>query len=193
MLRRFYDWMMQYAQHPRAVWALTAISFCESSFFPLPPDPLFIGMILAKRQQAWNLALLCTVSSVVGGIAGYGIGYACYETLGSWIIEAFHYQDKFADFQSFLHRWGFWAIAGKGLTPIPYKIVTITSGFVQLDFLTFLSASLIARSFRFYLLAALIWYYGESIKHFIDRNLMWVTTGGLAALISGFFLVKYVG
>ncbi len=183
---------MNYASHPRAVWVLNAIAFAESSFFPLPPDPLYIAMILNKPSSAWRLAFVCTMSSVVGGLLGYAIGYGLYETLGQWLIQTYGMETSFNHLKEQFHNWGFWIVALKGLTPIPYKIVTIASGAAGLDLYTFIVASLIARSFRFYLLAFLLWWGGEDIKRYIDRNLGFLTTVGLLALIAGFIIIKYI-
>ncbi len=192
MLRKAYDAMMTHASHPKAVWLLGIIAFAESSFFPLPPDPLYMAMIISKRESAWRLALICTVSSVVGGVLGYYIGWSLYESVGKWIISAYGMEDSFAYLQHQFSKYGFQIIVLKALTPIPYKIVTISSGVVGFDINLFMLASLIARGFRFYLLAALLWYFGPSIKEFVDRNLTMVTIGGLSALIVGFVVLKYV-
>lgn len=191
MLRTTYDWIMSFASHPRAVWVVSIVSFAESSFFPLPPDPLLIAMILKHREKAWRLAFICTISSVVGGLVGYAIGYWIYETVGEKIIAWYGLQQAFENFTHQFDQYGFWIIALKGLTPIPYKIVTISSGIVGYDIYKFLLASIIARSFRFYLLAALLRVYGAPIKDYIDNNLGFVTTAGLVTLLSGFALFKY--
>lgn len=192
MLRRTYNTIMDYASHPKAVWWLNFIAFIESSFFPFPPDPLYIAMILKRRDEVWRLAFMCTLSSVLGGILGYYIGYALYETLGEWIIQTYGLEASFTNFQKQFSTWGFWIIALKGLTPIPYKIVTISSGLAGFDFYQFILASIIARGFRFFSLGVLLWYYGPPIKDIIEKNLYIVTTVGLIALIAGFMLFKYV-
>ncbi|MGN6670848.1 MAG: YqaA family protein [Candidatus Nucleicultricaceae bacterium] len=192
MLRKSYNWILSYANKPHAIWVLGIISFAESSFFPLPPDPLLIAMIVANRQNAWRIAALCTVSSVVGGIVGYYIGAGLYETIGAWIVSSYGLEESFRNLQQDFLEWGFWIVALKGLTPIPYKIVTIASGVAGLNMTTFIIASIIARGFRFFMLAGLLWYYGPSIKNYIDRNLTLVTVGGLLTLIVGFVIVKYL-
>lgn len=192
MLQKTYNWVMSLADHPRAKWALSAVSFTESSFFPIPPDPLYLAMALKRREDVWNLALLCTITSVIGGYLGYAIGYGLYETLGKQIIDFYGYGDSFHKVQQQFNEWGFWIVALKGLTPIPYKIVTITSGVSGLDLLTFTVASLIARGFRFYFLAILFWFFGPRIKDYIERNLTLVTTLLLFALIGGYFIIKYL-
>ena len=192
MLRKSYNWIISYAGRPSATYMLAAVSFVESSFFPLPPDPLYIAMLVANREKIWRLAILCTLSSVVGGILGYYIGYGLYEGIGSWIIEKYHMQAAFQKIQNDFNEWGFWIIALKGLTPIPYKIVTIASGVAKLNMTTFIVASVIARGFRFFSLALLIYYFGPSVRDYIEENLGFVTTIALVALVGGFILFKYI-
>ncbi len=193
MLRRTYNWILSFANHPYAIWILAAVSFAESSFFPIPPDPLYVAMLLARRDKIWQLAVVCTVSSVVGGWLGYAIGYGLYETIGEFIINAYGLQATFDKFQDSFNEWGFWIVALKGLTPIPYKVVTIACGVTGLDFTTFTIASVIARGFRFFMLAALFWHFGPPIKAYIDRNLGLVTFTSLAALIGGFAVIYALG
>ncbi|OJX13881.1 MAG: cytochrome B [Caedibacter sp. 37-49] len=192
MLHKLYSWIMSFAGHRHALWTLMIVSFAESSFFPLPPDPLYMAMILGNREKAWSLATLCTLSSVIGGILGYYIGYALFETLGSWIVESYGLQESFIQLQQNFQKWGFWIVALKGLTPIPYKIVTITSGVAELNLSTFIIASVIARGFRFFSLALLLWHFGPSIKDYIEKNLVLVTVIGVSVLVLGFFVIKYV-
>ena len=192
MIQRSYDYIMQYASHPKAVWVMNLVSFVESSFFPLPPDPLYIAMILKNRNMAWRYATMCTISSVLGGLLGYWIGYALYESFGLWIIETYGLEESFKNFQAQFNEWGFWVIALKGLTPIPYKIVTISCGLAAFDLKTFIVASIIARGFRFFLVAGLLWRFGEPIKTFIDQNLKLLLFSGLGALVGGFLLFKYI-
>ncbi len=189
MLRRFYDWMMSYSAHPRANWVLAGVSFTESSFFPLPPDPLYLAMLMANRERTWHLATLCTISSVLGGLLGYYIGYTLFETIGEWIIHAYKLEESFLRLKSGFQQWGFWLVVLKGLTPVPYKIVTIASGVVHLNLFTFMIASLIARGFRFFLLAGLFWYYGPAIRDCIEKNLLLMTTLALGALVGGYWLL----
>lgn len=193
MLQRTYNWILSFANHPYAIWILGAVSFAESSFFPIPPDPLYIAMLLARKEKTWQLAAICTVSSVVGGWLGYGIGYGLYETLGEFIVQTYGLQAAFDRFQDSFNEWGFWIVALKGLTPIPYKVVTIACGVTGLDFTTFTFASIIARGFRFFTLALLFWYCGPTIKEYIDRNLTFVTFASLAALLGGFGIIYALG
>ena len=189
MLRRLYNWMIRYSTHPYATWILGTVSFIESSFFPLPPDPLYMAMLMENRHRVWRLAFLCTATSVAGGILGYYIGRVFFDTLGESIIHTYHLEQSFENMKTGFHRWGFWLIALKGLTPVPYKIVTITSGVVNLNLGTFILASIIARGFRFYLLAALFWFYGPEIKNFIEKNLALVSGLALGALVVGYWII----
>jgi len=193
MLQRTYNWVLSFANHPYAPWILAAVSFAESSFFPLPPDPLYVAMLLARRDKTWQLAAICTISSVVGGWLGYAIGYGLYETIGEFILQTYGLQGAFDKFQDSFNYWGFWIVALKGLTPIPYKVVTIACGVTGLDFTTFTFASLIARGFRFFLLALLFWHYGAPIKEYIDKNLTFVTMASLGALVGGFGILYAIG
>lgn len=193
MLQRAYEWILGFAYHPWALWILGAISFAESSFFPIPPDPLFIAMLLGRREQTWKLAAVCTVASVVGGWLGYAIGYGLYESLGEFIVHTYGLQSVFERFQESFNEWGFWIVALKGLTPIPYKVVTIASGVMNMDIMTFTWASLIARGFRFFSLALLFWYFGPPLKEYMEKNLLFVTVASISALLGGFGLVYALG
>ncbi len=191
-LRRLYAWTLQMAATPKAVWIVNLISFAESSFFPLPPDLMLIPMILADRAKAWWLAFLCTLSSVIGGLVGYAIGYFLFETIGEWIIQTYQLQASFTRFQTDFQAWGFWLIVLKGLTPIPFKLVTIASGVAGLNLSQFVVASIIARSFRFFLLAGLLWFFGDWARTFIERYLPWCLGAVLISLVLGFIAVKFL-
>jgi membrane protein YqaA with SNARE-associated domain len=190
MLRALYDKTMRLAAHPKAVWWLAFISFLESSIFPIPPDVLLIPLILADRRRAFWYAGVCTVSSVVGGWVGYAIGYELFELVGQRVIDFYHLNDSFAAFRDTFNEYGLWIILGKGATPFPYKLITITAGLTHFDFATFTIASIVTRGARFYLLAVLLWYFGEPIRHFIERYLTWVTLGALVLIVGGFLLLK---
>jgi membrane protein YqaA with SNARE-associated domain len=172
--------------------ALIAISFAESSFFPIPPDTLLIPMVLAQRQRAFTLALWCMAASVVGGIVGYGIGALLYDSVGKWIINLYGYGDRIEQFRETYAEWGAWIILLKGLTPIPYKLVTIASGFAGYNFGLFIILSLITRGLRFFIVAGLLYIYGEPIRDFIERRLGTVTLAMFAVIVSGFVIVRYV-
>ncbi len=192
MLRSLYNWTMAFASHRHATWALAGVSFAESSFFPIPPDVLLIPMVLAHRERAWLLAGICTMASVVGGIAGYMIGALLYDSLGAWLINLYGYGTQVEAFRRAYAEWGTWIILIKGLTPIPYKIVTITSGFAGYDFVWFIILSAITRAGRFFIVAGLLYLYGDPVRSFIERRLELVT-GGLAVLVlGGFVIVRYV-
>jgi membrane protein YqaA with SNARE-associated domain len=190
LLQRFYDWILVHAQKRYAIWILAGISFTESSFFPAPPDLLLIPMMLADRRRIFWLATVATASSVVGGYLGYAIGFYAYDTLGSFIVQHLVGAGSFATLKAEFDLYGFWAIILKGMTPIPYKLVTILSGFLHFDLAQFTIASIIARGMRFYLEAALLYYFGERARAFIERRLMLVTTVGAGVIVGGVVLLK---
>jgi len=192
MLRRLYDRVLALAGSPRAGLWLAVVSFVESSFFPIPPDALLIPMVLARPDRAWRLAFVCTVASVAGGALGYLIGYALFDVLAEPILRAYHYQDAFAAFQAKYAEWGLWVILIKGLTPIPYKIVTIASGAARFNFPLFMLASATTRGVRFFAVAALLRRYGEPVRIFIEKRLTLVTTALLVGIGGGFLLLKYL-
>jgi membrane protein YqaA with SNARE-associated domain len=192
MLRRLYDWTMRLAAHRRAGWALAGVSFAESSFFPIPPDVVLIPMVLANRARAWLLALNCTVSSVLGGIAGYAIGYFLFDTIGEPILAFYGYAERFADFQARYNEWGAWIVFIAGLTPFPYKVITIASGVTGLAMPVFFLASVLARGIRFFVVAGLLWLFGEPIREFIERYLGWLFMLFVVLLVGGFVVVKYI-
>lgn len=192
MLRALYDWVLRLAAHPRAPWALAGVSFAESSFFPIPPDAMLIPMCLARPDKAYRYALICTVASVIGGILGYVIGYYLFDAVAQPVLRAYGYVDALARFEAWYGQWGAWLILIKGLTPIPYKIVTIASGAAKFDFLVFLLCSIITRGARFFLVAALIRKFGPPIQEFIERRLTMVTTVAAGAIVLGFVALRYL-
>jgi len=192
MLRRLYEKTMRLAEGPNALLALVLVSFAESSFFPIPPDALLIPMVLAQRERAFKLAAWCTGASVVGGIVGYAIGALLYDTVGKWIIDFYGYGQNMEAFRATYAEWGAWIILIKGLTPIPFKLVTIASGFAGYDFWLFVLLSCITRGIRFFLEATLLHIYGEPIRDFLERRLELVTAGFAAVIVSGFLIVRYV-
>jgi membrane protein YqaA with SNARE-associated domain len=189
MLRRLYDWCIAAAEKTYATWILGVVSFAESSVFPIPPDVMLIPMSLARPDKAYHYAFICTLTSVGGGIVGYLIGYALYESLGQWIIQLYGYADKVEVFRETYRQYGAWIILLKGLTPIPYKLVTITSGFVEYNFLYFVVLSVITRGARFYVLAFLLHRYGPWAREIIEKRLGLWTAIGAAALVGGFLIV----
>ena len=189
MLRRFYDWCIAAADKPYAAWLMGAMAFAESSVFPIPPDTMLIPMALARPQRAWAFATLCTVSSVAGGLLGYGIGAYLYDSVGQWLIHLYGYGDKVELFRETYRQYGAWIILLKGLTPIPYKLVTISSGFVGYNFLLFVVLSVITRGARFFVLAFLLHRYGAQAREIIEKRLGLWTAIGAGAIVLGFIIV----
>jgi len=192
VIYRLYSRTLAVAAHRHAMAALALIAFAESSFLPLPPDILLVPMTLAQPRRAWLIAAVCTIASVTGGYVGYAIGYFLFDTIGLRVLEFYHMMDKYEAFKAAFAEWGAWIIIIKGLTPIPYKLVTIASGAAQFDLVTFTMASLVSRSLRFFLLAALLWRFGEPIRDFIERRLMLVTSLAAAALVGGVVVLRYL-
>ena len=192
MIYRLYSRTLAVAAHRHAMAAMALISFAESSFLPLPPDILLVPMTLAQPRRAWLIAAVCTIASVTGGYVGYAIGYFLFDAIGLPVLEFYHMMDKYEAFKAAFAEWGAWIIVIKGLTPIPFKLVTIASGAAQFDLVTFTLASLVSRSLRFFLLAALLWRFGEPIRYFIERRLMLVTSMIAAALVGGFVVLRYL-
>ncbi|MGE4217881.1 MAG: YqaA family protein [Alphaproteobacteria bacterium] len=192
MLTRLYDWTMGLAAHRHAIWWLAAISFAESSFFPIPPDVLIIAMVLAARERAWRVATVCTLASVAGGLAGYAIGALLYEGVGAPIIAFYGYGEKFQVFQGWYHEYGAWIVGAGGFTPIPYKVITIASGVADLDLATFTIVSALSRGARFFLVAALLWRFGPPIRAFIEARLGILTLAFFVLLIGSFFALRYL-
>jgi membrane protein YqaA with SNARE-associated domain len=192
VIDRLYSRTLAMAAHRHAMAAMALISFAESSFLPIPPDFLLVPMILAQPRRAWLIAAVCTITSVVGGYVGYAIGYFLFDAIGLPVLEFYHMMDKYEVFKAAFAEWGAWIIVIKGLTPIPFKLVTIASGAAQFDLVPFTVASLISRSLRFFLLAALLWRFGEPIRDFIERRLMLVTSLVAAALVGGFVILRYL-
>lgn len=192
MIRRLYDWVIGLAGHRHAVPAMGAVSFLESSFFPIPPDVMLVPMVLARRDKAWLIATVCTVCSVLGGLMGYAIGYYLFETIGAWVVKLYSLQGALDNFRAGFENYGVWIILIKGLTPIPYKLVTIASGAAHFDLFTFVWASILTRGARFFLVAALLWKFGEPIRAFIEKRLTLLTWLFLIALIGGFVAFRYL-
>ena len=184
MLRRLYDWCIAAAGKPHAAWIMGIVSFVESSFFPVPPDAMLIPMSLARPDKAYFYATLCTATSVAGGVLGYAIGYFLYESLGLWLMQLYGYGGKIEAFRQAYVEWGTWIILLKGVTPIPYKIVTIASGFTGYPFIPFVLLSIIARGMRFFLVAFLIHRYGMQARTIIEERLgFWVSVSAITLLV----------
>ncbi|MEJ5217326.1 YqaA family protein [Cognatishimia sp. D5M38] len=192
MLKPLYDWTMRLAEHPRALWVLAIISFVESSVFPIPPDVLMIPLILAAPHRAWLIALVATVSSVLGGLLGYGIGFFAFEQIGQPILEALGKLDRIEEFNATFNDAGFWAVLGAGITPFPYKVITIMSGWTGMPIMTFVVTSIVARGLRFFIVAALLWKFGAPVRDFIERRLGLVFTAFFVLLIGGFLALRFL-
>lgn len=192
MLDRLYARILALAASRHATAALVLVAFAEASFFPLPPDLLLIPIILARPRRAFLIAAVCTLASVAGGFLGYAIGYWLFATIGRPLLEFYHAMDRYEAMRAAFAQWGIWIILIKGLTPIPYKLVTIASGVVHFNLLAFGLASLASRSLRFFLLALLLWRFGDPVRAFIERRLMLVTSLFAAALIGGFIVLRYL-
>jgi membrane protein YqaA with SNARE-associated domain len=191
-VRKSYDWVLSHASGPYAWWALAAVAFAESSFFPIPPDVLLVPMVLADRRRAFLLAAWCTLASVLGGLLGYAIGALLYNSVGHWLIQAYGYGDSLGAFRAAYAKWGAWIILIKGLTPIPYKLVTIASGFAGYNFPLFILLSAITRGARFSLEAGLLCWFGEAVREFIEKRLELTLAVFLGLIVIGFLLVRYV-
>lgn len=192
MIRSLYDWTIALAQHRHALWALAAVAVIESSVFPIPPDVLMIPMILAAPHRAFLIAAVATVASVAGGMLGYGIGALAFDTLGLPVLEFYGKTDNFAAFAESYNAWGAWAVLIAGVTPFPYKVITILSGTTGLSLAVFVVASIIARGLRFFIVAALLWRFGAPIRDFIERRLGLMFTLAVALLLGGFAAARFL-
>ena len=192
MLRALYDWTMAQATHPRALWILAFVAFVESSVFPIPPDVLMIPMILARPKQAWLIALVALVASVAGGIFGYVIGAFAFDQIGAPMLEAMGKGAAMEAFNIRFNDFGFWPVLIAGITPFPYKVITIMSGWTGLPLGTFIVTSIIARGVRFFLIAALLYKFGAPVRDFIERRLGLVFIVFVVLLLGGFYLVKVI-
>ena len=192
MIQRLYDWTLSLAQHRHALWALAIVAFVESSVFPIPPDIIMIPMILAQPRRAWLIASVALVASVLGGILGYAIGAFAFDSIGQPILASLGKADAMAEFSQRFNDMGFWAVLIAGITPFPYKVITIMSGWTGMPLATFITTSILARGLRFFIVAGLLWQFGAPIKDFIERRLALMFTLAVALLIGGFVLVKYL-
>lgn len=192
MLRRLYERVLALAASKRAPWWLAAISFAEASFFPIPPDVLLVPMALTRPDRALRLALICTIASVVGGAFGYLIGYALYDLLARPVLAFYHYEAAYARFAENFAQYGLEVILLKGLTPIPYKIITIAAGAAKFDFATFMAASVVTRGGRFFGVALLLHFFGERVREFIEKRLTLVTTLVALGVVGGFVVLKFL-
>lgn len=191
-VRRLYDWVLSWANSPYGTYALFFLAFAESSFFPIPPDVLLIALAISVPAKAFKYASVCIMGSLLGGIVGYLIGFYGYEAVGQPIIELYNGQEIMASIKEKYDVMGFWGVLIAAITPIPYKVFTISSGFFSFSFTEFMLASIIGRSVRFLAVAALIWKFGPTIKGFIDKYFNLLATLFIVLLILGFVLIKYI-
>ena len=192
MLRRLYDRILSAAGHRHAEPILFIVAFLESSIFLIPPDVMLVPMTLAQRAKAWRLAALCTIGSVMGGVAGYAIGAFLFETIGQPVMGLYGYDAQFNEFAEMYNKWGAWIVFGAGVTPFPYKVVTIASGVTLLNPILFVASSIAARGLRFFAVAALLWYFGPPVRAFIEQRLGLVTALSVAGLLGGFVAAQFM-
>ncbi|MFX0547351.1 YqaA family protein [Roseovarius sp. S1116L3] len=190
MIRRLYDRTIAMADHPHALWVLAMVAFIESSVFPIPPDVLMIPMILARPSRAWIIAGTAMLASVLGGLAGYAIGALAFEQIGQPILQSLGKADAMAEFSTRFNDLGFWAVLMAGITPFPYKVITIMSGWTGMPLATFIVTSILARGLRFFIVAGLLWKFGAPIRDFVERRLGLMFVLFFVCLIGGFLLVK---
>jgi membrane protein YqaA with SNARE-associated domain len=190
MLRALYDRVLRLSAHRHAGAWLGVVSFAESSVFPIPPDAMLLPMCLARPDRAWRYAAICTVASVLGGMLGYALGFFLFEALAQPVLAAYGHADALESFRAWFERWGVAVILIKGLTPIPYKIVTIAAGAAAFDPWIFLLASIVTRGARFFLLAALLRRYGTPMRAFIEQRLTLLTTLVAVGILGGFVVLK---
>ncbi len=191
-LKRTYNWTLEKTQHKNAKWYLSLISFAESSFFPIPPDILLIPMALASKTKALFYAFICTLSSVLGGIFGYAIGYFFFNSIGLYIVEFYHLENSFSIFENYYKEFGILIVLGAGITPFPYKFITIASGVFGLNIYLFVIVSIIGRGLRFYLIAILLYFFGEKIKLFIDKYFNILSITFFILLVGSVFIIRFL-
>ena len=192
LFRNLYNWTLDKASHRHASWFLSIISFAESSFFPIPPDIILIPMVLAKRTKAFFYALVCTLSSVAGGVFGYFIGLLLFNSIGILLINFYHLDEHVTQFKEYYNSYGAWIVIIAGFTPFPFKVITIASGLFQLNFIIFILCSALSRGARFYLVASLLYFYGNGIKIFIDKYFNLLTILFFILLIGGILIIKII-
>ena len=192
MIKRMYDWTLSMSGHPRSLWVLAFVAFIESSFFPIPPDLLLIPLILAAPTRAFGIALIAVVASVAGGVFGYLIGAFAFEAIGQPILASLGKIDYITGFNQKFNEYGLWAVLIAGVTPFPFKVITIMSGWTSMPFGVFVFSSLVARSLRFFTVATLLYYFGAPIRNFIEKRLGLVFTVFIFVLIAGFFMIRVI-
>ena len=192
MTRKIYQWMLDAASGKNALWALAIVAFVESSFFPIPPDIMLIPMIIAAPKKAWKIATVATIASVVGGYFGYLIGFLGYDLIAKPLLDFYGYLEKFEQFSKYYNEYGAWIVLGAGITPFPYKVITIASGVVGMNIWIFGLASVMARGLRFFIIAGLLRFFGEPIKKIIEKHFGLLSIIFFILLIGGFLLIKYL-
>lgn len=192
MIKRMYEWTLSMSGHPRSLWVLAFVAFVESSFFPIPPDLLLIPLILAAPTRAFRIALIAVLASVAGGVFGYFIGAFAFEAIGQPILASLGKLDYVAGFNQKFNEYGLWAVLIAGVTPFPFKVITIMSGWTSMPFGVFVFSSLVARSLRFFAVATLLYCFGAPIRNFIEKRLGLVFTVFIFVLIAGFFMIRVI-
>ncbi|MCX8155521.1 MAG: DedA family protein [Verrucomicrobiae bacterium] len=192
IIRRLYDWTIGWAERPQGQLALFLLAFAESSFFPIPPDVLLIALCVGAARKSFRFALICTVGSVLGGLAGYGIGLWGYDLIGQPIVRAYHGEAVMAKIKTWYDEYGFWGNLAAAITPIPYKVFTIASGVFKFDVMQFLLASVIGRGLRFFAVGGLLYWFGPRMKEFIEKYFDRLAIVFMVLLIGGFVLLKYL-
>jgi membrane protein YqaA with SNARE-associated domain len=191
-IKKLYDWVLHWAETPYGVPALFLLAFAESSFFPVPPDVLLIALAISIPKKSFKYAMICTVGSILGGMVGYIIGLELIDTVGIPILNFYGAMDKYQYIQDLYMKYDAWAVGIAGFTPIPYKVFTIAAGAFKIDFLVFVLASIAGRAGRFFLVSGIIYFFGPTIKSFIDRYFNLLCFAFMILLIGGFILVKYI-
>ena len=192
IFRKLYNWTLEKSSQKEAPWFLSIISFAESSFFPIPPDIILIPMVLAKKTKAFFFALICTISSVAGGMLGYFIGLVLFNSIGIFLVNFYHLGDSVNEFKNYYNAYGAWIVIIAGFTPFPFKVITIASGLFQLNFVIFILCALISRGARFYLVSGLLYLFGEKIKIFIDKYFNILTILFFILLIGSILIIKII-
>ena len=191
-MKRLYQWMIDAAAKKNALWILGIVSFIESSFFPIPPDIMLIPMVGSQPKKAWKIAGIATFASVIGGYFGYAIGYYGYDVIAKPLLSFYGYLEQFENFKQYYNEYGAWIVFAAGITPFPYKVITIASGVVAMNLVTFGVASVVARGLRFFMVAGLLYFFGESIKKFIEKHFNLLSILFFILLFGGFLLIKYL-
>jgi membrane protein YqaA with SNARE-associated domain len=192
MLKRMYDWVLQWAERPGGTWALFLIAFCESSFFPVPPDVLLIALAVGAPKKSYKFAMVCSLGSILGAGVGYFIGWQFMDFVGSKIISFYHLTDKIDYIAALFQEWDAWAVGIAGFTPIPFKLFTISAGAFSINFPIFIIASAVSRTMRFVLVGSLIYFFGPSIQHFINKYFNILAIIFTILLIGGFVAIRFV-